>query len=144
MVLWISAFAGLLAWLPIDVLATKHAIAGKALAGENPSIPAYLGKLFFVSVAIISIPASAMIYFRLSLMDRYVVHSFLSPFSFCLFSFISVWVIADLTDNAPAFSGLPASRMLTFYVVQVPYVVLFVMPIVVLLSALFSLSKMSK
>lgn len=144
MVLWISAFAGLLAWLPIDVLATKHAIAGKALAGENPSIPAYLGKLFFVSIVILSIPASAMIYFRLSLMDRYVVHSFLSPFSFCLFSFISIWVIADLTDNAPAFSGLPASRMLTFYVVQVPYVVLFVMPIAVLLSALFSLSKMSK
>jgi len=144
MVLWIAAFAGLLAWLPTDVLATKHAIAGKALAGESPSIPAYLGKLFFVSLVILSIPASAMVYFRLNLMDRYVIHSFLSPFSFCLFSFISIWGIADLTDNAPAFSGLPASRMLTFYVVQVPYVVLFVMPIVVLLSALSSLSKMSK
>ena len=144
MALWFAAIAALLAWLPADILATKQAIAGKALAGEAPSIPAYIGKLFFIAVVISSIPVAAMVYFRLSLMDRYVVHSFLSPFSFCLLSFISIWVIADLTDNAPAFAGLPARDMLTFYVVQVPYVILFVMPIAVLLSALFSLSKMSK
>lgn len=144
MALWVAAIAGLLAWLPADILATKQAIAGKALAGETPSIPAYIGKLFFVAVVILSIPAAAMVYFRLSLMDRYVVHSFLSPFFFSLLSFISIWVIADLTDNAPAFAGLPARDMLTFYVVQVPFVILFVMPIAILLSALFSLSKMSK
>lgn len=144
MALWFAAIAGLSAWLPADILATIQAIAGKALAGETPSIPAYIGKLFFIAVVISSIPVAAMVYFRLSLMDRYVVHSFLSPFFFCLLSFISIWVIADLTDNAPAFAGLPARDMLTFYVVQVPYVILFVMPIAVLLSALFSLSKMSK
>ncbi len=142
--LWIAAIASLVAWLPADILATKQAISGKAFAGETPSIPAYLGKLFFISLLLLSVPVAAMIYFRLSLMDRYVVHSFLSPFSFCLFSFIAIWVIADLTDNAAAFAGLPISRMLTFYVVQVPFVILFVMPIVTLLSALFSLSKMSK
>ena len=88
MALWVAAIAGLLAWLPVDILATKQAIAGKALAGETPSIPAYIGKLFFVAVVILSIPAAAMVYFRLSLMDRYVVHSFLSPFFFSLLSFI--------------------------------------------------------
>ena len=144
MALWIAAIAGLFAWLPADILATKQAIAGKALAGETPSIPAYIGKLFFVSIVISSVPVAAMVYVRLSLMDRYVVHSFLSPFFFSLLSFISIWVIADLTDNAPAFAGLPSRDMLTFYVVQVPYVILFVMPIAILLSALFSLSKMSK
>lgn len=142
--LWIAAFAALIAWLPSDVLATKEAISGKAIAGETPSIPAYLGKLFLITLLILSIPAAAMLYFRLELMDRYVVHSFLSPFSFCLFSFIAIWVIADLTNNGSAFTGLPLGRVLTFYVVQVPHVVLFVMPIVVLLSALFALSKMSK
>ncbi|MEM9282909.1 MAG: LptF/LptG family permease [Verrucomicrobiota bacterium] len=139
-----AALASLVAWLPTDVLATKQAISGKALAGETPSIPAYLGKVFFITVVILSIPVAAMIYFRLSIMDRYVVHSFLSPFFFCLFSFMAVWMIADLTDNAPAFTGLPLSRLMIFYVVQFPYVILFVMPIVILLSALFSLSKMSK
>tara|TARA_R110000850_G_scaffold19988_18_gene59858 strand:+ start:337 stop:2088 length:1752 start_codon:yes stop_codon:yes gene_type:complete len=144
MSLWIAAAASLLAWLPTDVLATKQAISGMALAGETPSIPAYLGKLLLISLVILSIPIVSMVYFRLSLMDRYVVHSFLSPFSFCLFSFIAIWVIADLANNASAFAGLPISRMMTFYVVQVPFVILFVMPIVTLLSALSSLSKMSK
>lgn len=142
--IWIAAVAGLVAWLPADVIETQQALSGKALAGETPSIPAYLGQLFLVIIVILSIPVAAMCYFRLTLMDRYVVHSFLSPFFFCLFSFIAIWVIADFTDNGSAFTGLPISIMITFYRVQVPSVILFVMPIVVLLSGLFALSKMSR
>lgn len=142
--LWIASFAALAAWLPSDVVETQRAISGKALAGETQSIPAYIGKLFLISVLILSIPVASMIYFRLSIMDRYTVHTFLSPFSFCLFSFIAIWVIADFTNNGTTFAGMPLSRVLNFYVVQVPWVILFVMPIVMLLSGLFSLSKMSK
>lgn len=142
--LWIAAFAALVSWLPADVIATKEAISGKALGGETPSIPAYLGQLVLISVLLLSLPAAAMVYFRLSLMDRYVVHSFLSPFAFSLFSFFGVWLIADFTDNGPAFTGLPFSRMVEFYIVQIPYVILFVLPIAVLLSGLSALSKLSK
>lgn len=142
--LWIAAMAALTAWLPSDVVETQQAISGKALAGETPSIPAYIGKLLLISALILSIPVAAMIYFRLSLMDRYTVHSFLSPFSFCLFSFIAIWVIADFTNNGTTFAGMPLSDVLNFYVVQVPWVILFVMPIVMLLAGLFALSKMSK
>lgn len=142
--LWIAAVAGLIAWLPADVIQTQRAVTGKALAGETASVPAYLGQLFLVIIVILSIPLASMFYFRLSLMDRYVVHSFLSPFFFCLFSFIAIWVIADFTDNGSNFSGLPFSLVVTFYRVQVPSVILFVMPIVVLLAGLFALSKMSR
>lgn len=142
--LWIAAVAALCAWLPSDIVTTQEAISGKALAGENPSIPAYLGGLFLTTVLILSVPVSAMVYFRLSLMDRYVVHSFLSPFSLCLFSFMAIWVIADITDNGPAFGGMTGGGILQFYVVQIPFVILFVMPIAVLLSGLSSLSKLSK
>ncbi|MEX2581282.1 MAG: LptF/LptG family permease [Verrucomicrobiales bacterium] len=142
--LWIAAFASLAAWLPTDVVETQRAISGKGLAGETPSIAAYVGKLFLISSLLLSIPVAAMVYFRLSLMDRYVIHSFLSPFSFCLFSFIAIWLIADFTDNGDSFAGLPLGRLLNFYVVQVPFVILFVMPIVVLLSGLFALGNMSK
>ena len=131
-------------WLPTDIIDTQAAISGKALAGEVPSIPAYFGKLFLISLLILSIPAAALLYFRLSLMDRYVVHNFLSPFSFCLFSFIAIWVIANFTDNGGSFSGLTFGQILTFYVVQIPFMILFVMPIAVLLSGLFAMSKMSK
>lgn len=140
----LGALASLAVWLPTDILETQAAISGKAFAGETPSIPAYFGKLFLISLLILSAPVAALLYFRLSLMDRYVVHSFLSPFMFCLASFMAIWVIADFTDNGGSFSGLTFGQIVTFYVVQIPFVILFVMPIAVLLSGLFVMSKMSK
>lgn len=140
----LAAVAALASWLPIDVIETKAAISGKATAGELPSIPAYLGKLLLISLLILSVPVIAISYFRLGLMDRYVVHSVLSPISFCLVSFIAIWIIADFSDNGPLFAGQPMGVVFEFYVVQAPFVVLFVMPIVMLLSGLSALSKMSK
>lgn len=140
----IAAVAGLAAWLPTDVSETLAAIKGKAPAGETPSIGAYLGMLFLVSILILSVPVAALLYFRLDLMDRYVVHNFLSPFFFCLLSFMAIWILASLTDKGETLATLSFSQVLTFYVVQVPFMILFVMPIATLLSGLFSLSKMSK
>jgi lipopolysaccharide export system permease protein len=140
----IAAFAGLAAWLPTDVSATLSAVRGNAPAGETPSIAAYLGMLFLVSILILSVPVAALLYFRLDLMDRYVVHNFLSPFFFCLLSFMAIWILASLTDKGETLATLSFSQVLTFYVVQVPFMILFVMPIATLLSGLFSMSKMSK
>lgn len=142
--LMIASFAALAAWLPTDVIETRAAILGKAPAGETPSIPAYLGMLLLVSLLILSVPVAAMAYFRLGLMDRYVVDNFLTPLAMCLFSFMAIWVLADFTDNGETLAGLSFGSILSFYVMQVPFVILFVMPIAVLLSGLFSLSKMSK
>jgi len=140
----LAALASLSVWLPTDIIDTLSAISGKALAGETPSIPAYFGKLFLISLLILSVPVASLLYFRLRLMDRYVLNTFLSPFTFCLFSFISIWLIADFTDNGPAFTGLSLDRLLTFYVVQIPFVILFVMPVAVLFSALYALGRLSK
>lgn len=142
--LWFAAAAGLAGWLPADIAQTMGALSGKALAGETPSIAAYFGMLGLISLVLISIPVVTMVYFRLGLLDRYVVHNFLSPFSFCLLSFMSIWVIGDLTDNGGDFSGQPIALLLKFYIVQLPFVILFTTPIAVLLSGLFALSKMSK
>jgi len=77
-------------------------------------------------------------------MDRYIVQNFLSPFAMCLFSFMAIFVLADLTDKGETLSSMPFGQVLTFYVVQIPFILLFVMPIAVLLSGLFALAKMSK
>ena len=140
----IAAVSALAAWLPTDISETLAAIRGKAPAGETPSIAAYFGLLFLVSSLILSIPVAALVYFRLSLMDRYVVHNFLSPFSICIFAFMAIWVLQSLSDDGATLAGMPFARVLTFYVVQVPFIVLFVLPIAVLLSGLFALAKMSK
>ncbi len=142
--LGLASLAGLAAWLPSDVIATRAAILGNAPAGETPSIPAYIGMLLLVSMLILSVPVVALVYFRLDLMDRYVLQSFMLPFFFCLLSFMAIWILGDLSNNGNNFAGLSAGRVLSFYVVQVPFVVLFVMPIAVMLSGLYSLGKMSK
>lgn len=142
--LGLAALAGLAAWLPTDIIETRAAIMGRAPAGESPSIPAYLGKLLLTSSLILSIPVAALAYFRLGLMDRYVVHNFLSPFLMCLSSFMAIWVIADVTDNGDYFPTLSLGQIVAFYVVQVPFVILFVLPIAILLSGLYAFSRMSK
>ncbi len=143
-VLSIAAMASLAVWLPTDIMDTQAALSGKALAGETPSIPAYLFKLVLISLIILSIPVVALIYFRLGLMDRYIIRSFVGPFAFTLFAFMAIWVIGDQTENGAHLAVLPAGEILRFYVVQVPYIILFVMPVAVLMSGLSSLSKMSK
>lgn len=140
----LAALAALAAWLPTDVIATHAAMLGKAPAGETPSIPAYMGKLVLISSLILSIPVAAFLYFSLGLMDRYVIHNFLSPFLMCLFSFMSIWFLADFTDNGDALAALSFTGVVTFYVTQIPFVVLFSLPIAGLLSALYAMSKMSK
>ena len=142
--LWMAALAGLASWLPPDVIATQRALTGKALAGETPSIVAYLGQIVLVASLIISVPLAAWLYFRLSLMDRYVVQSVLSPFLFCLFSFTAIWVIANMNDNAKYLAQMHDGQAFQYYIVQIPFVVLFVMPIVMLLAGLFSLTTLSK
>ena len=134
----------LVAWLPTDLVTTRSGLDEKALAGEIPSIMAYTGQLLLVGFLFLSLPIAAQLYYRLDIMDRYVVKAFLSPFFFCMLAFTSIWLIFDFTDNGPAFTGLPLSRLAQFYLVQFPYVILFVLPIVILLSLLFALSKMSK
>lgn len=142
--LWVTAFGCLLSWLPTDVVATVGAMEGKAPVGEVPSIAAYIGKMLLISILILSPPIALQFFFRLDIMDQYVVKGFLTPFIFCLLAFTSIWLIFDFTDNGPAFSGLPPTRLVEFYLVQIPFLILFVLPIVILLSLLYALSKMSK
>lgn len=142
--LWIAAAAALASWLPTDIIQTRLEFSGKALGGERPSVSAYLGGLFLTSVLILSIPFAAIAYFRLELMDRYTLHAFLGPFTFTLIAMVAVWIIAGITDDGALFAGMSISRVIWYYLVQMPQVIVFVMPIVMLLSGLSALSKMSK
>ncbi len=139
-----AAFAVLAAWLPTDVVATRAAILGKAPAGETPSIPAYLGMLLLVSLLVLSIPVVALLYFRLGLMDRYVIRNFLAPFALCLASFISISLLHDITDNGDLLAKLSFGEVVALYAAMVPFVVLFALPVASLLSALHALGRMSK
>ncbi len=144
LVLWIAAIGVLVAWLPTDYT-TNFADVMISRIGEDPSVVAYLGKLFLIGLLILSFPLMARLHFRSSIMDQYVVRTFLAPFAFTLIGFIAIWLIFDLTDNGPDFAEAKASinTIIKFYFIQLPQVILFVLPVTLLLSLLYSLSRMS-
>jgi hypothetical protein len=80
------------------------------------------------------------------LLDRYVLRSFLEPFIMCTLGFLAIWLIFDLSDNANDFiQGKASMKALAgFYLIQLPSIVIIVLPVGLLLALLFSLSKMSR
>jgi lipopolysaccharide export system permease protein len=142
--LWIAAIGVLIAWVPTDFAFSQSALFGKGFIGERPSQWAYVGKLVLITLFVISFPVAARIHYRSSLLDQYVIRGFITPFSFCLIGFVAIWLIADLTDNGPNLIGANFGTVLRFYVIQLPFMILFVMPVTLLLSLLYSLSRMSK
>ncbi len=141
----LAALGVLVAWLPTDFVANLDTLMHNRV-GADVSMLAYLGKLTLVSLLILSLPLAMWLHYRSSLMDRYLVRSFLTPFFFCLLAFIGIWLIFDLIDNGPDFasSKVGFAELIFFYIVQLPKVILFVLPVTLLLSLLFTLSKMSR
>lgn len=142
--LWIAAIGVLIAWLPTDFAQSRAALFGQGFIGERPSQWAYAGKLALIALFVLSFPLAAHFHYRSGLLDQYVTRAFVTPFSFCLIGFVAIWLIADLTDNAPNLIGADLGTVLQFYVIQLPFMILFVMPVTLLLSLLYSLSRMSK
>lgn len=144
LVLWIASIGILAAWLPTDFTTNFRSIQVSRI-GEDPSVIAYLGKLFLIGLLILSFPLIARLHFRSSIMDQYVVRTFIVPFAFTLIGFVAIWLIFDLTDNGPDFAAAKAdfSTIIEFYFIQLPQVILFVLPVTLLLSLLYALSRMS-
>ena len=143
--LWLVAIGVLVAWLPSDYIANAKNLQ-VAMIGEDKSTAAYWGKLILVTILIVSVPLASTFFYNATLMDRYTVSSFLTPFSFCLAGFIAIWLIFDLVDNGPDFgaNNVGFGTLIRFYFIQLPQVILFVLPVTLLLSLLYSLSRMSK
>ena len=58
------------------------------------------------------------------LLDRYILRNFLQPFVYCIFGFLSIWLIFDLSDNSSTIFDGSASSLLVvkFYWTQIPQV----------------------
>jgi lipopolysaccharide export system permease protein len=83
---------------------------------------------------------------ELSILDRYILRNFLEPFLLCFFGFLSIWLVFDLSDNGPDFIEAHASlkQVGLFYLTQLPQTILISLPVGLLLSLLFMLSRMSR
>lgn len=82
----------------------------------------------------------------MTILDRYLLQKFLTPFVYCLLGFLGIWFIFDLSDNLQDFMQGKATFdvLLAYYASQVPQIIVLSLPIVLLLALLYSLTAMSR
>jgi len=82
----------------------------------------------------------------MTILDRYVLTKFALPFVYCLFGFIAIWFIFDLSDNLPDFLQGNAGWdfLFAYYKSQIPEIIVISLPIGALLALLYSLTAMSR
>jgi LPS export ABC transporter permease LptG len=114
--------------------------------GEPAALGAYWVKLSLLLLASLCVPALLQYYRYSGSLGRYVLRSFLAPLVFCVIAFTSLWLIMDLLDNLKDFQEAKASlgRVFLFYFGILPFIFVSVMPAVLLLSVLYTLTKMSR
>lgn len=138
-------FGVFLAWLAFEMF---HDVSGVPVSktGERPS--AWTGHVqrILLGSLILSPPVAWLAYLRSSLLDRYLVQAVATPLIMCFAGFLSIWLIIDLTDNGKDFMirGAGVGMLGYYYLVQLPQMVLMVLPVTLLLSLLFALGKLSQ
>ncbi|MCX6971470.1 MAG: LptF/LptG family permease [Verrucomicrobia bacterium] len=82
----------------------------------------------------------------MTILDRYILQKFATPFAYCFLGFIGIWFIFDLSDNLPDFIQGHAGFdvLMEYYGSQIPQLVVVCLPIGLLLGLLYSLTAMSR
>jgi len=82
----------------------------------------------------------------MTILDRYILNKFLTPFFCCFLGFIGIWFIFDLSDNLQDFIHGKAAMdaLLKYYGSQIPQIIVMCLPIALLLALLYSLTAMSR
>lgn len=82
----------------------------------------------------------------MKLVDKHLLRTFLAPLAYCLIAFSLIFIIFDLFDNLSDFldGHTPLSKIAWYYVVLLPSVLVFIVPISLLLAVLYSLSSLTK
>jgi lipopolysaccharide export system permease protein len=83
----------------------------------------------------------------MKLIDKYLLKTFLAPLAYCLVAFVMVYVIYDLCSTTWATSWRarpPSALVLQYYLILMPSVLTRIVPISLLLAALYALSSLTK
>ena len=131
-------------WLRFEMAnqgATQHHFAGIEQSKEDTLIRQILTGALILSPTLLLI-----IYVRSKLLTKYIIRQITAPFSYSLGGFIAIWLIIDLSDNGPdlAKAGAPILGIAKYYLVQIPQILVTILPITLLLSILYTLGKLSK
>jgi LPS export ABC transporter permease LptG len=142
---WIAALS-VAAWAVCTDIAHHLGAMQMTEMGEPMAFTAYWVKLVLLVTASLGLPALLHYYHRCGALDRYTMRTFLAPLVFCFVAFTSLWLIMDLLDNLKDFqeAEAPLGRVVMFYFGVMPFIFVSVMPASLLLSVLYTLTKMSR
>jgi len=114
--------------------------------GEEPYVGGFLFGVFLMLLLLAMPTAALVLYRRGGVLDRYVTRTFLLPFAICFTGFVSIWLITEMANKATDYLALdvPPSEIMTLYLLQLPAVTVIILPITLMLAALYALGRMSK
>jgi LPS export ABC transporter permease LptG len=145
MALVLTCVPGAASWVGWSLWQNLGTIA-ESKVGELPAPWTFFIQLALTTCLILSPPLAMGLYLRSSILDRYMARGFAMPAGLCFTGFLAIWIVMDLTDNGTTFfyatDGL--SQLGIYYLVQLPQMVMLVLPITLLLSLLYTLGRMSR
>jgi len=79
------------------------------------------------------------------ILDRYIIRQFLVVFLFGLLAFIFIFIIIDMMEKLDDFidAQAPTSTIVEYYIASIPDIIKLMIPVAVLLSALFVTGRLS-
>ena len=82
----------------------------------------------------------------MKLIDKYLLRNLMVPLTYCLVAFAMIYVIFDLFDNMSEFidAKTPIGSVVKFYLLLMPSVLIYIVPVSLFLAVLYSLSHMTK
>lgn len=80
------------------------------------------------------------------ILNRYIARKFMHILLFAILAFISIFVIVDLIENLDTFinNEYPTQIVIEYYVNYIPFILVLVLPVAMLISALFSVGTMAR
>jgi lipopolysaccharide export system permease protein len=81
----------------------------------------------------------------MKILDRYIIRQFLVVFLFGLLAFVFIFIIIDMMEKLDDFidAQAPTSTVVQYYIASIPDIVKLMIPVAVLLSALFVTGRLS-
>jgi len=82
----------------------------------------------------------------MAILNRYISRKFLQILLFAILAFISIFVIVDLIENLDTFinNEYPTKAVIEFYLNYIPFILVLILPVAMLISALFSVGNMAR
>ena len=142
---WVAC--GFLAlWAVCDDLRDQLEFARLSMMGEPASVASYVFKLAMIVLVCLMPAVGVSFYARCSLLERYTVRAFVQPLFFCFAGICLLWMMWDMLDSLRDFqeARAPIGRVIGFYLSLVPYIFVETMWAVLLLSTLFTFTRLSR